>query len=447
MTDKKTKFDIFGFKPFINEAIAKKAFFKPTKIQEQLIPTIQRGESAIGQSQTGTGKTHTYLLPLMDKIDPSLNEVQVIITAPSRELASQIYEEARQMAKLSDPEIHTRLMIGGTDKKRAMGQLKTQPQIVVGTPGRIYDLMREKALEAYTATTLVVDEADLMLDMGFLEDVDNIASRLAEKLQILVFSATIPEKLKPFLKKYMENPRYAHIQPEAIISPTVTNILVDLKSKSREQLVYDITTTMTPFLALIFCNTKAEADVLTTFLLEKQVNVAKIHGGVPARDRKRIMKQIRNLDYQYVVATDLAARGIDIEGASHVINHNLPDDPDFFIHRAGRTGRAGQEGISISIYEPDDEEKLVALEKRGVEFSYQNLKKGEWIQMADRNRRKFRKEKRDDVDARIGGMVKKAKANIKPGYKKKINRAIEKNKERAKRAGTRAGKNSQGKHN
>ena len=130
-----------------------------------------------------------------------------------------------------------------------------------------------------------------------------------------------------------------------------------------------------------------------------------------------------------------------------MINYNLPDDPDFFIHRAGRTGRAGQEGISISIYEPEDEEKLVALEKRGVEFEYKNLKKGEWIQMADRNRRKYRKEKRDDVDPRIGGMVKKAKANIKPGYKKKINRAIEKNKERAKRAGTRAGKNSQGKHN
>lgn len=200
-------------------------------------------------------------------------------------------------------------------------------------------------------------------------------------------------------------------------------------------------------MALIFCNTKADADTLTEFLLEKELNVAKIHGGVPARDRKRIMKQIRNLDFQYVVATDLAARGIDIEGASHVINYNLPDDPDFFIHRAGRTGRAGQEGISISIYEPEDEEKLVALEKRGVEFEYKNLKKGEWIQMADRNRRKYRKEKRDDVDPRIGGMVKKAKANIKPGYKKKINRAIEKNKERAKRAGTRAGKNSQGKHN
>ena len=210
-----TKFERFNLKPFIIEAVKELGFHEPTEIQERLIPIVIKGESAVGQSQTGTGKTHAYVLPILQKIDPTIHEVQAIITAPTRELATQIYQEMLKIVKHAPEgeEISVRLFIGGTDKQRTIDRLKTQPQIVVGTPGRISDLVAEQALFVHTASTLVVDEADIMLDMGFLEDVDKIAGRMPKNLQMLVFSATIPEKLKPFLKKYMENPKYIQVSP------------------------------------------------------------------------------------------------------------------------------------------------------------------------------------------------------------------------------------------
>ncbi|GAE46004.1 ATP-dependent RNA helicase [Mesobacillus boroniphilus JCM 21738] len=184
-----TKFNHYELKPFIIDAINKLGFYEPTEIQERLIPTILKGESAIGQSQTGTGKTHAYVLPIMDKLDSSRNEVQAVIAAPTRELANQIYHEVLKIAEHAPQgeQITARCYIGGTDKQRTIEKLKTQPQIVIGTPGRINDLVKENALFVHTANMLVIDEADLMLDMGFIEDIDQFASRMPEKLQMLVF--------------------------------------------------------------------------------------------------------------------------------------------------------------------------------------------------------------------------------------------------------------------
>ena len=182
-------FDIFRFKPFINEALAAKGFKQPTEVQERLIPLIKKGKNIIGQSQTGTGKTHTFLLPLFEKINADKEEVQVVITAPSRELAAQIYEAATQIAKFSTPEIRVSNFVGGTDKQRQLNRLHhQQPQVVVGTPGRILDMMNEQALKIHTAFAFVVDEADMTLDMGFLNEVDQIASRLPEKLLFCHYS-------------------------------------------------------------------------------------------------------------------------------------------------------------------------------------------------------------------------------------------------------------------
>ncbi|HAR0239487.1 TPA: DEAD/DEAH box helicase, partial [Enterococcus faecium] len=232
-------FDIFRFKPFINEALTAKGFKQPTEVQERLIPLIAKGKNIIGQSQTGTGKTHTFLLPLFEKINAEKEEVQVVITAPSRELAAQIYEAATQIAKFSTPEIRVSNFVGGTDKQRQLNRLHhQQPQVVVGTPGRILDMMNEQALKIHTAFAFVVDEADMTLDMGFLNEVDQIASRLPEKLQFLVFSATIPEKLRPFLRKYMENPIIEEIKPKAVISEDIENWLISTKGKDENQMIY-----------------------------------------------------------------------------------------------------------------------------------------------------------------------------------------------------------------
>lgn len=177
-----SSFKQFQFNDFILEALADKGFEQPTEVQEKLIPIIKKGKSVVGQSQTGSGKTHTFLLPLMDKVNPQLDEVQIVVTAPSRELANQIYQAATQIAKFSQPELRVSNFVGGTDKQRQIAKLKgQQPHIVIGTPGRILDLMNEQALKVHTAFAFVVDEADMTLDMGFLEDVDQIAGRLPDK--------------------------------------------------------------------------------------------------------------------------------------------------------------------------------------------------------------------------------------------------------------------------
>ena len=419
-------FKQFQFQPFINEALAEKGFEEPTEVQEKLIPIIKKGKSVIGQSQTGSGKTHTFLLPLMDKVKPTIDEVQIVITAPSRELANQIYQEAQQLARFSQPEIRVSNFVGGTDKQRQLNKLKhQQPHVVIGTPGRILDMMNEQALKVHTAFAFVVDEADMTLDMGFLAEVDQIAGRFPEKLQMLVFSATIPEKLRPFLKKYLENPVIEHIKPKAVISETIDNWLISTKGKNRNQIIYQLLTIGHPYLAIVFANTKQRVDEITDYLKDQGLKVAKIHGDITPRERKRVMRQVQNLDYQYVVATDLAARGIDIEGVSHVINAEVPHELDFFIHRVGRTGRNGLNGTAITLYSLADDEAITQIEQVGVSFKPKEIKNGEIVETYDRNRRTKREKSREELDPTLIGLVKKKKKKIKPGYKKKINWAIE----------------------
>ncbi|MBL1226179.1 DEAD/DEAH box helicase [Enterococcus sp. BWR-S5] len=420
-----SSFEQFQFQPFIMKAIEDKGFKAPTEVQEKLIPVIKKGKSVVGQSQTGSGKTHTFLLPLMDKIDPTIDEVRLVITAPSRELAGQIYREASQIAQFSQPELRVSNFVGGTDKKRQIGKLENQqPHVVIGTPGRILDLINEQALKVHTADYFVVDEADMTLDMGFLEEVDQIAGRLPEHLQMLVFSATIPEKLKPFLKKYMENPVVEHIKPKAVISETIDNWLVSTKGKDKNRLIYQLLTLGHPYLAIVFANTKQRVDEITDYLKKQGLRVAKIHGDITPRERKRVMRQVQNLEFQYVVATDLAARGIDIEGVSHVINAEVPAELDFFIHRVGRTGRNGLEGTAITLYDPADDLMISQIEQLGVKFYPKEIKDGEIVETYDRNRRTKRVKSKDELDPTLIGLVKKKKKKVKPGYKKKINWAI-----------------------
>ncbi|MFC0232772.1 DEAD/DEAH box helicase [Vagococcus entomophilus] len=418
-------FKSFQLQPYLNEALAEIHFETPTEVQKKLIPVIQSGRNVIGQSQTGSGKTHTFLLPLFDGIDPEKEEVQVIVTAPSRELAEQIYQAALQLAEHAPKKIRVANIVGGTDKQRQMSKLKhQQPHVVIGTPGRIADMMTEQALKVHTATKFVVDEADMTLDLGFLSEVDQIAAQLPDHLQMLVFSATIPEKLKPFLKKYVENPVIEHIKAENVISSEIENWLISTKSKDKNQLIYQLLTVGHPYLAIVFANTKQRVDEIHKFLQSQGLKAAKVHGDIQPRERKRIMKQVQNLDYQYVVATDLAARGIDIEGVSHVINAEIPNDLTFFIHRVGRTGRNGLTGTAITLYEPGQEAEIAEIEKLGIHFQPKDLKNGEIVETYDRNRRKKREKSQVELDPTMIGLVKKKKKKIKPGYKKKINRAI-----------------------
>ncbi|PMR92194.1 DEAD/DEAH box helicase [Streptococcus intermedius] len=433
------KFTEFKFKDYIQEALLDLNFVEATEVQEKLIPIVLAGRDLVGESKTGSGKTHTFLLPIFQKMNEDVENVQAVITAPSRELARQIYQAACQIAAFSDKEIRVANYVGGTDKSRQIGKLtSSQPHIVIGTPGRIYDLVASGDLAIHKAHTFVVDEADMTLDMGFLITVDKIASSLPKDLQFLVFSATIPQKLQPFLKKYLSNPVIEQIKTKTVISDTIDNWLISTKGRDRNAQIYEITQLLQPYLAMIFVNTKTRADELYSYLTTQGLKVAKIHGDIAPRERKRIMNQVKKLDFEYIVATDLAARGIDIEGVSHVINDAIPQDLSFFVHRVGRTGRNGLSGTAITLYQPSDDSDIRELEKLGIHFIPKMIKNGEFQDTYDRDRRANREKTPEKLDTEMIGLVKKKRKKIKPGYKKKIQWAVNEKRRKTKRAERRA---------
>ena len=429
----------FNFKPYIQEALDELHFVDPTPVQQKLIPVVRSGRDLVGESKTGSGKTHTFLLPIFEKLDEAKNETQVVITAPSRELATQIYQATKQIASHAKNPIRIGHYVGGTDKKRQIEKLKAnQPHIVIGTPGRIYDLVASSDLDIHKAHTFVVDEADMTLDMGFLGTVDKIAASLPKDVQILVFSATIPQKLQPFLKKYLTNPVMETIKTETVIADTIDNWLISTKGRDKNAQILEISKLLQPFLAMIFVNTKERADDLHAYLSSNGLKVAKIHGGISPRERKRIMNQVKQLDYEYIVATDLAARGIDIEGVSHVINDSIPQDLSFFVHRVGRTGRNGLSGIAITLYQPSDDSDIREMEKMGIRFIPKVIKNVEFQDTYDRDRRANREKSYQKLDTEMIGLVKKKKKKIKPGYKKKIQWKVDEKRRKERRAANRA---------
>lgn len=432
-------FKDFNFKPYIQRALDELKFVDPTDVQAKLIPVVRSGRDLVGESKTGSGKTHTFLLPIFEKLDESSDDVQVVITAPSRELGTQIYQATKQIAEHSEQEIRVVNYVGGTDKLRQIEKLKvSQPHIVIGTPGRIYDLVKSGDLAIHKAHTFVVDEADMTLDMGFLDTVDKIAGSLPKDVQILVFSATIPQKLQPFLKKYLTNPVMGKIKTATVIADTIDNWLLSTKGRDKNAQILELSKLMQPYLAMIFVNTKERADELHSYLSSNGLKVAKIHGGIAPRERKRIMNQVKNLEFEYIVATDLAARGIDIEGVSHVINDAIPQDLSFFVHRVGRTGRNGLSGTAITLYQPSDDSDIRELEKLGINFIPKVIKNGEFQDTYDRDRRNNREKSYQKLDTEMIGLVKKKKKKIKPGYKKKIQWKVDEKRRKERRASNRA---------
>lgn len=425
-----SKFTDYQFKPFLREAIQKLGFEQPTPIQKEIIPLIMKNTSAIGQAHTGTGKSHSFLIPLTEKLDAELDELQAVITAPTRELATQLHNELKKL--IDGTEIRSALLIGGTDKKRSAEKLRTVPHIVVGTPGRIQDMAEANALPVFTATQLVIDEADLAFDMGFIEDIDKFASKMPANLSMYVFSATIPEKLKPFLAKYMDSPVHIQMDDKKPLTENMHYSLVPVRSMDKRKKLLHVMDAIQPYLAIIFTNTKQQADALADYLASHGHKPGRIHGDLTPRERTRMMKQVRDLEFQYIVATDLAARGIDIPGVSHVINFELPDDLEFFIHRVGRTARAGLQGMAITLYEPADEDALNRIEKLGIPFIHEDVKNGEWVEVKERQARKKRVRETDEIDLKAASIIRKPD-KVKPGYKKKMAAEQEKYKKRQRR--------------
>ena len=427
------RFQDLNIKSYLKAAIEDLHFEELTQIQEQVIPLALEGKDIIGQSQTGSGKTHAFLIPIFESLKEDVQQVQAVITTPTRELAEQIYIVASHLASFSETPIKIGHYVGGTDKKQTIERLGVQPQIVIGTPGRIKDLaINERALLVHTAKMFVVDEADMTLETGFLTDIDQIAGTMGKDLQMMVFSATIPQALKPFLKKYMTVPTHIHIQPRQQTAVKINHILYPTKHRSRVNIVANLLKTINPYLAIIFVNTKQHATEVSNALTSQGLQVGQIHGDLTPRQRRQMMQRIRNLDFQYIVATDIAARGIDIEGVSHVINYELPQDLEFYIHRVGRTARGNYDGVAITLYDSAEEELLQELEERGIKFNYKELKNGELVTVNARNSRQKREKKENEIDKIAKAKVRKPK-KVTPGYKKKMKFEMDKVKRQERR--------------
>lgn len=410
----------------IRQGLAKIGFTKPTPVQEKVIPAMLKGESVIVQAATGSGKTHAYLIPILNAIDEDARYVQAIVTAPSRELADQLYRVARQLRDNSGLNIAIAHLAGGSDRDRQIARFEqNKPQLVIATPGRLLDFADKKILLLDQVKNFVIDEADMTLDLGFLADVDKIAARLPKDVVMSAFSATIPVKLTNFLRKYMSKPEEIVIDNPAVIAPTIKNDLLDIGSKDRKKIVYKLLTMGQPYLALVFANTKQMVDELADYLTKQGLKVAKIHGGITERERKRTLREVRAGQYQYVVASDLAARGIDLPGVSLVINYEIPKDLEFIIHRIGRTGRNGLPGHAVTLVREEEMNRVGALEHMGVHFDFVEIKDGALAPRTHYRRRDNRTAANRQLDPHMKGVVKKVKSKRKPGYKKKIKQAIQ----------------------
>jgi len=419
---------------YIQKAIKDLGFKDFTEVQKLVIPKANKGLDIIGCSQTGTGKTHAFLIPIFEALDLNDHDVQAVITVPTRELAQQIYKFATHIAKFSETPIDIRTYVGGSDREKEINRLKkTQPMIVIGTPGKIIDLaFKQNVLNIYKTKIFVIDEADMSLEVGFLEDIDKIAAAMNNDLQMLVFSATIPEKIRPFLRKYMNKPVEIFIKPRELSSLNIEHIFLPIKSKSRQDVLLSLVKTINPYIALIFCNKKETVEEIGSLLYSKGINVVKLHGDISPRQRKQVMDRIKKVEFQYIVASDIASRGIDIDGVSHVINYELPKDMEFYIHRSGRTGRASYTGMAISLYTHKDESYLDFLENKGIDILYKDIKNDELIVRRDRNERMKRIQSTKSIEIENLNLKRKNK-KVKPGYKKKFHRTVQAAQQKARR--------------
>ncbi len=358
-------------KEYLQKALTELNFKAYTEIQKAVIPEALKKRDIIASSPTGTGKTHSCLIPLFEHLDEHLEEIQTVVLSPTRELAKQIYDMAQVIAKNSPDPIDIRLYVGGKDRDKELERLtKKQPQIVIGTPGKIYDLaIKTNALKVYKAKKLIIDEADMALEIGFLDAIDAIARTMNAQLHMMVFSATISESLKPFLRKYLRQPVEINYEDRPLKTLNITHQLFrtsddEAKLKKLRQIIQ----TIQPYLAMIFVNKKDDVERIVQHIYQDNKAVVALHGDLPPRKRKQVLRDIKNLNYQYIVATDIASRGIDIEGVSHIINYDLPKDMTFFIHRIGRTGRMGASGESITFYNDKDTHAFAFFDKHNIEL-------------------------------------------------------------------------------
>lgn len=356
------KFEELGLCPEIMKAVNKMGFEEASPIQAKAIPAMREGRDIIGQAQTGTGKTAAFGIPLLEKIDPKDKKLQAVVLCPTRELAIQVAEEIRNLAYYMHG-IKVLPIYGGQEIVKQIRSLKSGTQLIIGTPGRVMDHMRRKTMKMDEVHTIVLDEADEMLNMGFREDIETILEGVPDERQTVLFSATMPQAILDITKKFQKNSEIVKVTKKELTVPNIEQFYYEVKPKNKEEVLSRLLDIYNPKLSVVFCNTKKQVDVLVNGLLGRGYFAAGLHGDLKQTQRDRVMQGFRSGKTDILVATDVAARGIDVEEVEAVFNYDLPQDDEYYVHRIGRTGRAGREGRSFSFVSGKEVYKLKEIQR------------------------------------------------------------------------------------
>ncbi|MGA4721994.1 DEAD/DEAH box helicase [Fictibacillus nanhaiensis] len=335
---------------------------EPTPIQKETIPVILEGKDVVGQAQTGTGKTLAFVLPLLQKINAERDAVQGLIVAPTRELAIQITAEVRKLTEALG-EINVLAVYGGQDVIAQMHKLESKVHVVVATPGRLLDHIRRETIVLSQVSTFVLDEADQMLHIGFLDDIEDIMYEVPENRQTLLFSATMPDEVKKLAETYTNDPQDIHVKTKQITLKEIRQRIVETTDRGKQNDLVQTIRLLRPYLAIIFCRTKRRASKLNEALQNMGYNSDELHGDLSQAKREDVMRRFREGEIQFLVATDVAARGLDVDGVTHVFNYDIALDAESYIHRIGRTGRAGGKGLAVTFVAQKDRRLLQIIER------------------------------------------------------------------------------------
>ena len=356
------KFDELNIDERILRAIEDMGFEETSPIQTQAIPAVCEGIDVVGQAQTGTGKTAAYTIPMLMKIDPQIKKPQAIVLCPTRELAVQVAEEIRKLAKyMSD--IKVLPVYGGQEIVRQIKSLKTGVQIIVGTPGRVMDHMRRKTVKFDNINMVILDEADEMLDMGFREDMETILTETPEDRQTVMFSATMPKAIMDIARNFQKDARIIKVVRKELTVSNIEQFYYEVRPKNKTEVLCRLIDIYNPRLSVVFCNTKRQVDELISELKGRGYFADGIHGDMKQQQRDRVMDDFRSGKVDILIATDVAARGIDVDDVDMVFNYDIPQDEEYYVHRIGRTGRAGRSGMALSFISGKEVYKLKDIER------------------------------------------------------------------------------------
>ncbi|WP_442766218.1 DEAD/DEAH box helicase [Mitsuokella multacida] len=341
-----TTFQELGIRPGLCDVLRSHGIKEATPVQEKAMPLVRAGHDCIVKAQTGTGKTLAFLLPIIEKIKPQAAVTQALVITPTRELAIQIAKVAQSLSAAAD--ISSLVIFGGQDIERQKQKLRRHPQLIIGTPGRLLDHLRRQTIDLSQVNKVVLDEADEMMRLGFIEDVETLLEATAADRQLMLFSATMPDRVKALSARYMTAPQNLEIKSEHVTLDAIDQVIIDTREETKIDKLCEIINQEQPYLAMVFCHTKQRAHMVTMALAARGYLVDELHGDLSQVQRTLVLKRFRKAELQILCATDIAARGLDIEGVTHVFNYDIPHDAESYIHRIGRTGRAGERGKAIT---------------------------------------------------------------------------------------------------